>query len=197
MSKPIRDHYTATAIALHWLIALLLLGQFAFGLVLDDIPRGTPARGLYVNLHKSSGIVIGLLIVLRIAWRLKHTPPPLPAGMPTWQRTAARFSHVALYLCMLALPLSGYLASNFSKHGIKFFNLVRLPPWGPDDKTLYAFFNGTHHVAALLLALFVGLHVLAVAKHMLIDRDGLLWRMWPRRAERGIHPHPELPVESR
>lgn len=197
MSKPIRDHYTATAIALHWLIALLLLGQFAFGLMLEDIPRGTPDRGLYVNLHKSSGIVIGLLIVLRIAWRLKHTPPPLPAGMPAWQRTVARFSHVALYLCMLALPLSGYLASNFSKHGIKLFNLVRLPPWGPDDKTLYAFFNGTHHAAALLLALFVGLHVLAVAKHMLIDRDGLLWRMWPRRAERGIHPHPELPVESR
>ncbi|MFC5550055.1 cytochrome b [Massilia aerilata] len=197
MSKPTRDHYTRTAIALHWLIALLLLGQFAFGLMLDDIPRGTPDRGLYVNLHKSSGIVIGLLILLRIAWRLKHTPPPLPAGMPAWQRTAARLSHVALYLCMLALPLSGYLASNFSRHGIKFFNIVRLPPWGPDDKTLYAFFNGTHHVAALLLAGFVGLHVLAVAKHMLIDRDGLLWRMWPRRSGRGIHPHPELPVESR
>lgn len=197
MSKPTRDHYTTTAIALHWLIALLLLGQFAFGLMLEDIPRGTPDRGLYVNLHKSSGIVIGLLILLRIAWRLKHTPPPLPAGMPAWQRTAARLSHVALYLCMLALPLSGYLASNFSKHGIKFFNIVRFPPWGPDDKTLYAFFNGTHHVAALPLAGFVGLHVLAVAKHMLIDRDGLLWRMWPRRCERGIHPHPELPVESR
>jgi cytochrome b561 len=197
MPKPTRDHYTTTAIALHWLIALLLLGQFAFGLMLEDIPRGTPERGLYVNLHKSSGIVIGLLIVLRIAWRLSHRPPPLPAAMPAWQRLAARFSHAALYLCMLALPLSGYLASNFSKHGIKFFNIVRLPPWGPDDKTLYAFFNSTHHVAALLLALFVGVHVLAVVKHMLIDHDGLLWRMWPRRTERGALPHPELPVESR
>jgi cytochrome b561 len=191
-----RDRYTTTAIALHWLIALLLLGQFAFGLVLDDIPRGTPERGLYVNLHKSSGIVIGLLIVLRIVWRLTHTPP-LPAAMPAWQRHAARFSHAALYLCMLMLPLSGYLASNFSKHGIKFFNLVRMPPWGPDDRTLYAFFNATHHVAALLLALFVGLHLLAVAKHMLIDRDGLLWRMWPRRAAHGTRSPSVLPLEPR
>jgi cytochrome b561 len=197
MHTSTRDRYTATAIALHWLIALLLLGQFAFGLMLEDIPRGTPERGIYVNLHKSSGIVIGLLIVLRIAWRLRHRPPPLPASMPAWQRHGARLSHAVLYLCMLALPLSGYLASNFSKHGVKFFNVVHLPPWGPEDKTLYAFFNGTHHVAALLLAMFVGLHVLAVAKHMLIDRDGLLWRMWPRRSGRAIHPHPDLPLEPR
>jgi cytochrome b561 len=187
MHMSIRDRYTTTAIALHWLIALLLLGQFAFGLMLEDIPRGTPERGIYV----------GLLIVLRIVWRLTHRPPPLPGRMPVWQRHAARFSHVVLYLCMLALPLSGYLASNFSKHGVKFFNVVRMPPWGPENKALYAFFNGTHHVAALLLAVFVGLHVLAVAKHMLIDRDGLLWRMWPRRPERNIHPHPDLPLEPR
>ena len=181
-----RDRYTTTTIVLHWLIAVLLLGQFAFGLWLGDIPRGTPERGIYVNLHKSSGLLIGLLIVLRIAWRLAHTPPPLPAAMPAWQQLAARLGHGALYLCMLALPLSGYLASNFGKHGIKFFNVVRMPPWGPDDKTLYAVFNGIHHIAALLLAVFVGLHVLAVAKHMLIDRDGLLWRMWPRRRRRDI-----------
>jgi cytochrome b561 len=197
MHKPDRDRYTSTAIALHWLIALLLLGQFVFGLMLGDIPRGTPERGLYVNLHKSTGILIGLLIILRIAWRLTHMPPPLPGSMPTWQRHAARLSHAALYLCMLMLPLSGYLASNFSKHGVKFFNLVRLPPWGPDDRTLYALFNQTHHVTALLLALFVGLHVLAVAKHMLIDRDGLLWRMWPHRAVRRIRRNAGLPLENR
>jgi cytochrome b561 len=190
-------HYTGTAIALHWLAALLLLGQFAFGLLLDDIPRGTPARGFYVNLHKSSGILIGLLILLRLGWRLMHAPPPLPETTPRWQRRAARFSHIALYACMLALPLSGYLASNFSKHGIKFFNLVRWAPWGPDDKTLYAVFNGAHHLAALLLALLVAIHVLAVAKHMLIDRDGLLLRMWPPR---GTHAGPvpaNQPLENR
>jgi cytochrome b561 len=189
--------YTGTAIALHWLIAVLLLGQFVFGLMLEDIPRGTPARGYYVNLHKSSGIVIGLLILLRLGWRLTHRPPPLPAAMPPWQRHAARLSHAVLYLCMLALPLSGYLASNFSRHGVKFFNLVRWAPWGPDDKTLYALFNSIHHLAALLLALFVAVHVLAVAKHMLVDRDGLLLRMWPRRGARRDPAPINLSVENR
>src|SRR5205823_5868330 len=130
-SSPMPVRYTSVAILLHWLIALLLLGQFGFGLFLEDIPRGTPARGYYVNLHKSTGIVIGLLILARIAWRLTHKPPPLPAGMPAWQKLVARLSHAVLYLCMLALPLSGYLASNFSKHSVKFFNTVHWQAWGP------------------------------------------------------------------
>jgi cytochrome b561 len=189
--------YTGTAIALHWLVALLLLGQFAFGLMLEDIPRGTPERGYFVNLHKSIGVLIGLLIVLRIVWRLTHQAPPLPRSTPGWQRSAARFSHLALYLAMLALPLSGYLASNFSKHGIKFFNVTRWAPWGPDDKALYTFFNQIHHLAAALLALFVAVHLLAVAKHMLIDRDGLLQRMWPRRKSAGAAPPSKQPLETR
>lgn len=189
--------YSGTAIALHWLVALLLLGQFAFGLTLEDIPRGTPERGYYVNLHKSIGVLIGLLIVLRLGWRLTHRAPPLPDSTPLWQQRAARFSHVALYLCMLALPLSGYLASNFSKHGIKFFNLARWAPWGPDDKTLYAVFNQIHHLAAALLALLVAVHVLAVAKHMLVERDGLLLRMWPPRAPAGNPAVARLPSEPR
>jgi cytochrome b561 len=193
MSTSAQVRYTSTAIALHWLVALLLLGQFAFGLMLDDIPRGTPERGYYVNLHKSSGLLIGLLIVLRVGWRLTHRAPPLPVAMALWQRRAARFSHLGLYLCMLMLPLSGYLASNFSKHGIKFFNVVRWAPWGPDDKMLYGIFNQLHHFSAALLAALVALHLLAVAKHMLINRDGLLLRMWPRRAA----PRSGLPVETR
>lgn len=197
MDAALHARYTGTAIALHWLIAVLLLGQFAFGLMLEDIPRGTPARGYYVNLHKSTGIVLGILILLRLGWRLTHRPPPLPESTPPWQRRAARLSHALLYLCMVALPLSGYLASNVSRHGVKFFNLVRWAPWGPDDKALYALFNGAHHLAALLLALLVAIHVLAVAKHMLIDRDGLLLRMWPRRGAHAADTHPNLPVETR
>ena len=178
--------YTRTAVVLHWLIAVLLLSQFAFGWLLDDIPRNTPARGYWINLHKSFGVVIGLLIVLRIVWRLRHAPPPaLP--MPTWQRRAAGFSHVAMYVCMLLMPLSGYLASNFSKHGIKLFNAVKLAPWGGDDKVLYAVFNQTHKITAVLLASLIAVHLLAVIKHALIDRDRLLARMW-RGAVVPAHP---------
>ena len=105
------------------IIALLLVGQFSFGWLLEGIARNTPERGYFVNLHKSTGVLIGLLILLRIGWRLGHRAPPLPLSMPQWQRRAAHASHLAMYLCMLLVPLSGYLASNFSKHGIKFFVL--------------------------------------------------------------------------
>jgi cytochrome b561 len=192
MTVPTR--YTRTAIALHWLIAVLLLGQFAFGWLLEDIPRGTPARGYYVNLHKSTGVLLGLLILLRIGWRLGHRAPPLPAEMSHWQRRVARLSHLALYLCMLLLPLTGYLGSNFSKHGINFFNVVKWAPWGRDDKFLYTIFNQAHQVTALVLAAFVVLHLLAVAKHALLDRDQVLSRMWAWPAARKTTFHPPDPT---
>jgi cytochrome b561 len=176
--------FTRTAIVLHWLIAVLLIGQFAFGWLLGEIPRNTPARGFWTNQHKSVGLVIGLLILLRIVWRLRHAPPPaLP--MARWQRLAADASHLAMYACMVVMPLSGYLASNFSKHGIKLFNAVRLAPWGSDDKLLYAVFNQTHKVTAVVFAVLIGVHLLAVLKHVLIDRDRLLSRMWGRATAHG------------
>lgn len=184
LKTPAPAHFTRTAIFLHWFVAVLLAGQFAFGWLLDEIPRNTPARGWWINQHKSVGLIIGLVIVLRIFWRLRHAPPP-PLPMPAWQRRAASATHVAMYACMLLMPLSGYLASNFSKHGIKLFNAVRLAPWGSDDKLLYAVFNQTHKVTAVVLAVLIGVHVLAVAKHVLVDRDRLLARMWGRGAVRG------------
>ena len=171
--------YNRTARLLHWLIAVLLIGQFAFGWWLSDVPRNTPERGYFVNLHKSTGILIGLLIVLRVVWRVLHSAPPLPATVARWQRGLAKASHLGLYVCMVLMPLSGYLGSNFSKHGVKFFNTVLLPPWGSDDKLLYAVFNQTHKVTAVVLLGLVVLHVLAATKHGL-RRDGVISRIWLR-----------------
>ena len=166
---------------LHWLVALLLLGQFAFGWYLQDIPRGVPARGYFVNLHKSTGLLIGLLILMRIGWRLTHTPPPLPVSVPRWEQQAAAATHYLLYVLMLVIPLSGYLASNFSKHGINFFNSIKLAPWGNDDKLLYAIFNQTHIVSSWLLLALVLVHVLAALKHLLVDHDTVFSHMLPQR----------------
>ena len=171
--------HNRTARLLHWLIAVLLIGQFAFGWWLSDVPRNTPARGYFVNLHKSTGMLIGLLIVLRVVWRLLHSAPPLPVTVARWQRGLAMASHLGLYVCMVLMPLSGYLGSNFSKHGVKFFNTVLLPPWGSDDKLLYAVFNQTHKVTAVVLLGLVVLHVLAASKHGL-QRDGIFSRIWLR-----------------
>lgn len=173
------ERYTRTALLLHWLVALLLLGQFAFGWYLQEIPRNTPARGYFVNLHKSTGLLIGLLILFRLGWRLTHAPPPLPDSVTAWQRQAASASHKLLYLLMLVIPLSGYVASNFSRFGINFFNAVQLAPWGIDSKLIYAFFNQAHIICSWLLLALISAHVLAAFKHVLVDHDTVFPRMWP------------------
>jgi cytochrome b561 len=172
------ERYTGVAMALHWLIAALIVGQIAFGWYLQSVPRKTPARTVYVNLHKSTGLTLGLLVLVRLGWRLTHKAPPLPGSVPAWQRAAARTSHFALYACMLVMPAAGYLASNFSKFGVNYFNAVLLPPWGVDDRRLYAVFNTTHVVTSYVFVALIAVHVLAALRH-LHSRDGIFLRMWP------------------
>jgi cytochrome b561 len=171
------ERYTRTAIVLHWLLVLAFFAQIAFGWFLEDVPRGTPERTIYVNLHKSTGILIALLVFFRLYWRVTHPAPPLPPAMPTWERAAAKASHVLLYVCMFVMPLSGYIASNFSKYGVNFFNSVKLPPWGTDDKAIYGFFNGTHVITSWIFVTLIAVHALAGLRH-LVKRDGIFNRMW-------------------
>ena len=171
--------YDRVAIALHWLIGLALLGQIGFGFLLDDIaPRGTPARSATINLHKSFGIVLGVLSMLRLLWRLRHSPPAWPAVMSANQQRAATLGHRTLYACMLLLPLSGYIASNFSKHGIKFFGTA-LKPWGPDLPRVYDFFNAIHVATGFVFSALIVGHVVIALKHALVDRDGVFSRILP------------------
>jgi cytochrome b561 len=160
-------------------IALAVLGQIAFGWYLQTVPRLTPDRTVFVNLHKSTGLVIGILILVRLAWRLTHEPPPLPAAMPVWERRAARASHVLLYVCMLIMPLAGYTASNFSKFGVKLFNRIVLPPWGVDDRAVYAFFNGLHVATSYVFVALIAIHIAAALKHLFLSRYGVFRRMLP------------------
>ena len=178
-STPPRLRYDRVAAWLHWGIGLLLLAEIAFGFLLDEIaPRGAPARGGVINLHKSVGIVIGILIIVRIAWRLGHAAPPWPATMSIRRQRAARLGHLLLYACMVVAPLAGYLGSNFSKHGVRFFGVV-LAPWGPDWPAAYSFLVGLHDASTyLLLALTIG-HVAMAFKHALIERDGIFARIAP------------------
>jgi cytochrome b561 len=171
--------YSKTAIFLHWTLVIALLAQIGFGWFLGEVPRGTPARTVYVNLHKSTGMLIGLVILLRLYWRLTHPAPPLPAAKPAWERLAARWSHALLYVCMIVMPASGYIASNFSKYGVNFFNSIKLAPWGTENAALYAAFNTTHLVTSWLFVGLITLHVLAALRHLAAN-DGVFDRMWPR-----------------
>jgi len=171
--------YDRVASLLHWLVGLALLLQIAFGFLLDEIaPRGTPSRAGVINLHKSLGIALAVLIVLRLAWRLRHRAPTWPVSMSAWQRRAARIGHAALYGCMIAMPVSGYLGSNFSKHGIKLFGLA-LRPWGPDLPSVYAAFNLLHVTTAWIFTALIAGHVLVAVKHVLVDRERVFARVSP------------------
>lgn len=172
--------YTRTAIALHWLIALVILVQIPFGWSLEEIPSGTAARGWYVNLHKSVGVTLGVFIVLRACWRWFHPPPALPDWMPRWERIGANAIHAGLYACMLIMPLTGYVASNFSKWGVKYFNTILLPPWGVDDARIYAFFNGAHVTTSYIFLALILAHVASAVRHA-SRHDRILQRMWPSR----------------
>ncbi len=178
--RDVRARYTRTAIALHWLIALVIFAQVPFGWYLEEIPTGTSARSWYVNLHKSIGMTLGVAIVFRACWRWFHPPPALPDRMPAWERIGAGANHLALYACMLIMPLTGYVASNFSQWGVKYFNAIQLPPWGVDDERVYAFFNGAHVATSYVFVALIAAHLAGALRHA-TRHDGILQRMWLER----------------
>jgi len=164
---------------LHWLIAACAFGQIALGLWMISIPKDPPGlRASWFNMHKSVGITLGVLVLVRVLWRLAHRPPPLPLTMPEWQRITAKANHVLLYLCMLTMPLTGYLGSSFTKYPILYFGM-RLPNWGWDAPALKELCSQIHFATAIGFVTLIAIHIAAALKHLLIVRDGVFQRMWP------------------
>lgn len=178
------SRYTATAIHLHWLVALALIGTFSLGLYMHELPLSPTKLKLY-SWHKWAGVTIFLLVLVRLAWRLGHRPPELPAGMPAWQRQASAWVHGLLYLLMFAVPLSGWLMSSAKGFQTVWFGVLPLPDLVGKNESLGELLETAHKLLNLTLASLVGLHVAAALKHHFIDRDDVLRRMSlfsPRRS---------------
>lgn len=171
--------YTITAILLHWLIAILIIGTFTLGLVMTDIPGLTPTKLRYFSWHKWAGVTVLGLAALRLLWRLANHPPAYAGEMPAWQRRAVRGVHGLLYVLMFAVPLSGYLYSSAAGVQVVYFKLVPLPLLIEADPALKAVLKDVHYWLNMLLAGLVGLHVLAAFKHLIVERDGVMQRMLP------------------
>lgn len=169
--------YTCTAIALHWLLALLIGGNLALGLYMTELAFSM-ARLKFYNWHKWAGAVILTLSAARLVWRLLHRPPPSPP-MPPWQRRAARVTHALLYTLFFAVPLAGWAYSSASGFPLLVFGVLPLPDWVGVDRQLADVLKPLHKWLALSLAALVLVHVAAALKHHLVDRDGLLKRMRP------------------
>ena len=171
------EHYNRGAIALHWIIAALVLANLVLGVSM--VPLHISPRKLNWYLwHKSIGTTVFLLTSLRLAWRLTH-PPPAALPMPAWQQRAAWLSHHALYVLLFAIPLSGWVYSSSTGVQVVPFGLVPLPDLVGKDKALAESLRLLHVGLNTLLASLVLLHSAAALKHHFIDRDGVLARMLP------------------
>lgn len=170
------DHrYTRVAVALHWLVALLVVAQVTWGFWMQQIPKQPPGvRADAFNLHKSVGMLIFALMVVRLGWRLGHPPPPLPA-LPAWRRVGARVSHALLYVLLIAQPLVGYLGSVWSGYPVRFFGML-VPAWGSKDTALKNLMSECHYVIACALIAVIVVHIAAALLHA-VARDGIIRRM--------------------
>ena len=171
--------YTPTAIALHWLLALMIGGSFALGIYMTELPM-SPTRLKLYNWHKWAGVTILALSFLRLAWRLTHRPPA-DVPMPGWQQRAAHAAHIALYVLFFAVPLAGWAYSSAAGFPVVWFGVLPLPDFVPVDRALAEAIKPVHGALAMTMAVIVLVHIGAALKHHFLDRDGLLQRMTPGR----------------
>ena len=183
-----QSRYNAVAMSLHWLIAALLISNIGLAWYFKTLSR-TASIGP-VQLHKSIGITILILSVLRVAWRFISPPPPLPASLAGWERVAANTAYVLFYVVMLGMPLSGWAMSSASPlihvFPITLYHLVPVPAIGPlttlppaQMKQAHDIFEATHGLLAKLAYALIVLHVLAALRHQFIKRDEVVSRMVP------------------
>jgi cytochrome b561 len=174
----VTEHYTRTAVSLHWIIALLIFTAFPLGVYMHDLPLSPDKLRLY-SWHKWLGVSIFLLAVLRVFWRGTHRPPPLPATMQPWERFAAEAVHYSLYVLILAIPLSGWLMSSAKGVQTVWFGVLPLPDLLAKDKALGDALKLMHVVLNFTMFGLVVAHTGAALKHHFIEHDDILARMLP------------------
>lgn len=175
----LRQDYTAGAKVFHWLTVLLMVAVFLLALIMVELPLGPLKIELY-NWHKTVGLTILALAVLRLAWRLRHPPPPMPEDMATWERLAAHAAHLGLYLFLFSQPLVGLVMSWASGFPTILFGSFTLPNPIGTDQALYDALSNVHFWSAWALLALIGLHAGAALRHHFIKKDTVLRRMLPQ-----------------
>lgn len=165
--------YDRVQIILHWTIGLIILGMIALGLFMIELPKQSElpvgeesVRAFYFLLHKSMGISVAFLIILRVFWRLTHRAPALPDTIGKWQQKAAGAVHGLFYVLMVAMPLSGFMQSTYSKYSTKFWG-IKLPRLAEADQEMRELYSQIHECLAFVLIALIVIHLAAVVKHKL------------------------------
>jgi cytochrome b561 len=163
---------------LHWLIVVLLIVQVTLATIADDLPLGMKKLAMLAR-HKSVGITILGLAVLRLLWRWMNSSPALPDTLKPYERVLANLTHAALYILLFAMPLSGWMMSSARGFPVSWFGFIQLPDFVPKNKPLYEALLETHETLAWALYTIVFLHVAAALKHHFMLKDNVLRRMLP------------------
>lgn len=183
--------YTGVAMAFHWLVAAGIVANVALAWIWPHLADESVRPA--INTHKSIGITVLGLAIMRLLWRATHRPPPLPTTYQRWEIGASHATHLLLYVVIVAMPLSGWIMDSAWKdaatHPMQLFGLVewprigavmRLAPAARDQ--VHDVFGAAHAWIAYLLYALFGLHVAGALKHQWIDREPELERMLPGRA---------------
>ena len=187
--------YDSGAMVLHWLIALSILALLGLGWTMVLIPLGDPLRVPLFAWHKSLGLTVLVLTLMRIFWRLKHRAPALPDAMPAWQKAASKLGHILFYILLVGLPLSGWALVSTNSRNIPtiFFGLFEVPHLPvlstlPDKAPAHVAAQAVHSLAGWLLIGLMVIHVAAAIRHHFVLRNTVLTRMLPRfgRSSRNV-----------
>jgi cytochrome b561 len=180
-TEPVR--YGVTAQLLHWVIAGLIVTQFVLARLSAHLPLGVHKLALLAR-HKSVGMTILMLAVLRLAWRLGHPVPALPPKMRPIERWTARATHVAFYVLLFAMPLTGWMMSSAKNYSVSWFGLFTWPNLIGKNERAFDVLRSTHDTLSNVLFAVAVLHILAALKHHFWDRDDVLMRMLPATRQR-------------
>lgn len=175
--------YRPPARWLHWIVAAVVLLMIPAGLIMtrEGIPR--PLQDTLFLFHKNTGVLLFPVILVRLAYRLTHPAPPLPASVPQWQRVIARATHVLLYLLLIVMPVAGFVRVRAGGYPIELLDRLGIGPWIAKSEGLADFAQGVHWAGGMLLIGLVALHVGAAFYHALILRDGVWSGMWLGRRQ--------------
>lgn len=163
---------------LHWLTVIIVLAMIPAGIVMADTENRALQDTLFL-FHKNTGALLIVLLVIRLAWRVTHPAPPLPASMPAAQKAAAKISHFALYFLLFVMAISGYVRVRAGGFPIEMLDAIGIPSFVPRDDAVAETAKSIHATAKFTLMAFIALHVGAATYHGLIRRDGVFSRMWP------------------
>jgi cytochrome b561 len=175
MLKNTIQSYGIVARIFHWLLVILILGMMVVGLTASDMSPG-PEKAQVIGLHKSVGVIIILLVVLRLLWRLSNALP-MDLGKNAFLNKIAHFSHFLLYVFMLAQPISGILMSQSFGVPVYVFGLFRLPMFVGKNSFFANLMLECHETIWVLLLIVIIIHAAAAFKHHFYDKDRTLMRM--------------------